>query len=190
MLRNSVCHQTVDVLACEIRNYKDYNTSHVTDVMTFSLLWHTELTPPLSSCSSQHDTFLWWFSPLLILFPSSWKNTVKSAKLTVMFVMMTYIDNEMCSSLSGLTKKRFYFTVWWQNSAFFTWKWSFRLSLSIDYFHIFSELKSHGPEVEGCDLSPLFEPKAKHRYKVYSAVKLSMFSPFDMDSASRLLTCL
>ncbi len=30
----------------------------------------------------------------------------------------------------------------------------------------------------------------KHRYKVYSVVKLSMFTPFIIDSTSPFLTCL
>ncbi len=35
-----------------------------------------------------------------------------------------------------------------------------------------------------------FVPKAKYKYEVYSAVKLSGFSSFDKDFASCLLTCL
>ncbi len=44
-------------------------------------------------------------SPLLILFPSSWKNAVKSAKLTTKSLLMTCVVwDETCSSVSGLTK--------------------------------------------------------------------------------------
>ncbi len=82
----------------KICNYKDYKTSRVTDVITFSHLWQPRCLCVLSSLN------MTWF---ITLFPSSWNNAVKSDKLTVRSVLMLYIvQDETWSSLSDLKKKK------------------------------------------------------------------------------------
>ncbi len=161
MKKVNVCCQTVDVLLVKIHNYKDYNTSRVTDVITFTLLWQPRcLFITILQIFKVFNTF-----PLILEKPCE----ICQADGNVC------IDGVCCPRHVvhwAVSQKTFYFIVWPQNSIFFTFKNIFEIASHhvcnsghkpnrikkiicpspLTTFHIlfilFSQ-RSHGPEVEG-----------------------------------------